>query len=149
MKARYIVLGLIVATYGVCKLFGNCCWIDYTNNILKLTEPMQEVFSEFVILNGRAPNPDEKEKLLKKVGCKDVSTIYGNTDDFYCTYNWQKYTVLLGDKFFDVGGRRRPDSHGYFMKVRLGTSACSAGLFSNGKPEETLCSKQDCIVLKQ
>ncbi len=129
----------------VSILLSGCCLIDYTEDIQGLTTPLQAKFSEFVITNKRAPNLTEKENLLNDAGCTKISRIFNSTYEFFCTFNKQKFTVELDNYFIGVDESNKPESHGYFIKIKYKGSACGASLYSNGKPEKARCYKRGCI----
>jgi len=61
---KYLLIPLII------YLLQGCCWSDHSDTIKKVAVPMQQELENFYKENKRLPTMEERDVLLKKVGCK-------------------------------------------------------------------------------
>jgi len=112
-------------------LLTGCCWTDHSDTIREVAEPMLKELDAFYKKHKRHPNIEERDKMLKKVGCE--------MDGDECFYDGDKILV----------DRSRINNGDYTMLMSLENSSCY--FYTNIIPSTSIvkCQKSDCIKIKQ
>lgn len=120
----------LLLTVLTITLLTGCCWIDYSETIKEVAEPMLKELDTFYKKNQRLPNIQERNVLLKKIGCK--------LDSEVCIKGWNRILII----------ESRTDSYGdYSMELEYKKNSCYFGIDKDGTIDEIHCSQPSCINL--
>lgn len=109
-------------------LIPGCCLLDHTKTIKKVAEPMLKELDSFYKKHHRHPNIQERNILLKKVGCKMDSEV--------CVKGWSRILIVKS---------RTDKYHNYIMEMEYKNNSCYFGIENNGAIDELYCQQDSCI----
>ena len=116
--------------WSMIKVAYHCDSTDYSPTIKKVAIPMQEELKRFYAQNRKFPTTQERDEILKKVGCDMNGSI--------CLYDGKKikmYSTTISYKFKVV--------------LKFGKTGCSFGIQNNGNHKKVSCGTSPCIKLGQ
>jgi len=105
----------ILLTTLIVTLLTGCCWTDHSETIKKVAEPMREKLITFYKKSKRYPTREERDSMLKDVGC-DI-----NEND-KCSIGWHTLKVNKRDTY---GGR-------YRVQFTIENTTCGFSLYKDG-----------------
>jgi hypothetical protein len=111
LKMKHLKKTILITL--VATLLTGCCWTDHSKTIKEVAEPMREKIATFYKKNKRYPYKEERDSMLKDVGC-DI-----NEND-KCSIGWHTLKV---DK---------PDIYNDYVKFSIEKSRCSFSLYKDG-----------------
>jgi len=116
--------------WSFIKVSYQCDGTDYSPIIKKVAIPMEEELKRFYAQNKKFPTTQERDEILKKVGCDMNGSI--------CLYDGKKikmYSTTISYKFKVV--------------LKFGKTGCSFGIQNNGNHKKVSCGTSPCIKLGQ
>lgn len=118
---------LLISLIAILLLTG-CCWTDYSKTIKEVAEPMREKIATFYKKNKRYPYKDERDSMLKELGC-DI-----NENDT-CSIGWHTLRV---DKPNYYNGN-------YYVDLSIENSSCTFMIYRNDTIDNIGCFQDFCL----